>query len=83
MPSIWFGQERKSGPTTSCLHRRSTSAKVSLAGLVLMKLMPNRDLDRVHLRDMIDVDLVGRDLLEELPPELAARLDALLTESGR
>ena len=48
-----------------------------------MKLMPNRDLDRVHLRDMIDVGLVGRDLLEELPPELAARLDALLTESGR
>ena len=56
---------------------------VSLPGLVLMKLMSNRDQDRVHLRDMIDVGLIGRELLEELPPELTERLDALLTESGR
>src|SRR6266404_8463171 len=51
---------------------------VSLAGLVRMKLMSNRDQDRVHLRDLIDVGLVGRDLLASLPQELAARLDALL-----
>ncbi len=56
---------------------------VSLAGLVRMKLMSNRDQDRVHLRDMIDVDLLGRDLLAGLPPELASRLDALLMEAGR
>ncbi len=56
---------------------------VSLAGLVRMKLMSNRDQDRVHLRDLIDVGLVGRDLLAELPPDLATRLDALLAESGR
>ena len=56
---------------------------VTLAGLVRMKLMSNRDQDRVHLRDLIDVDLIGRDLLPSLPPELAARLDALLTEGGR
>jgi hypothetical protein len=56
---------------------------VSLAGLVRMKLMSNRDQDRVHLRDMIDVGLVERGLLQTLPPELASRLDALLTESGR
>jgi hypothetical protein len=56
---------------------------VSLAGLVRMKLMANRDQDRVHLRDLIDVGLVGRDLMPVLPCELAARLDALLTESGR
>jgi hypothetical protein len=58
-------------------------AVVSLAGLVRMKLMSNRDQDRVHLRDLIEVDLVGRDLLPALPPELASRLDALLTEAGR
>src|SRR5260370_30543935 len=52
---------------------------VSLLGLVRMKLMPNRDHDRVHLRDMIDVGLVNRDTVAQLPPELAARLDALLT----
>jgi hypothetical protein len=56
---------------------------VSLAGLVRMKLMANRDQDRVHLRDMIDVGLIGRDLIASLPAELTERLDALLTEQGR
>jgi hypothetical protein len=56
---------------------------VSLAALVLMKLMANRDLDRVHLRDMIEVGLVDRDLLAGLPTELAARLESLLVELGR
>ena len=56
---------------------------VSLAGLVPMKLMANRDQDRIHLRDLIDVGLVGRDLLAGLAPELAGRLDGLLTEAGR
>jgi hypothetical protein len=56
---------------------------VSLAGLVRMKLMSNRDQDRVHLRDLIDVGLVTRDLLTNLPPDLASRLDALLREFGR
>jgi hypothetical protein len=56
---------------------------VSLAGLVRMKVMSNRDQDRVHLRDLIDVGLISRDLLTTLPPELASRLDALLREAGR
>lgn len=45
--------------------------------------MANRDHERTHLRDMIDLGLVSRDLLASLPPELAQRLDALLTEVGR
>ena len=56
---------------------------VSLAGLVRMKLLSNRDQDRVHLRDMIAVGLIERDMLAALPPELAGRLDALLSEAGR
>ncbi|KKK80612.1 hypothetical protein LCGC14_2821750 [marine sediment metagenome] len=56
---------------------------VSLAGLVRMKLLAGRDQDRVHLRDMIDVGLVGRDLFDQLPADLASRLDILLTEAGR
>ena len=56
---------------------------VSLPGLVRMKLLSDRDVDRVHLRDMIDVGLIGRDMLGHLPPELTGRLDALLAESGR
>lgn len=56
---------------------------VSLPGLVRMKLMANRDQDRVHLRDLIEVDLIHRDLLATLPPELASRLEPLLREAGR
>jgi hypothetical protein len=56
---------------------------VSLVGLVQMKLQSNRDQDRVHLRDMIDVGLVGRELLDQLPRALGERLIALLVESGR
>jgi hypothetical protein len=58
-------------------------AVVSLAGLVRMKLMANRDQDRVHLRDLIDVGLVDRGFLRDLPPDLASRLDGLLAELGR
>jgi hypothetical protein len=56
---------------------------VSLPALARMKLLSNRDQDRVHLRDLIEVDLVGRNLLPGLPPELATRLNDLLTEAGR
>ncbi|MBN1909559.1 MAG: nucleotidyl transferase AbiEii/AbiGii toxin family protein [Pirellulales bacterium] len=56
---------------------------VSLAGLVRMKLMSHRDQDRVHLRDLIDVELIDRALLAQLPSELASRLEALLSEMGR
>jgi hypothetical protein len=56
---------------------------VTLPGLVRMKLMANRDHDRAHLRDMIDVNLVDRGMLHDLPTELADRLNALLTEAGR
>ena len=56
---------------------------VSLPGLVLMKLLANRDQDRVHLRDMIDAGLVGREMLRQIPPSLAQRLEVLLIELGR
>jgi hypothetical protein len=56
---------------------------VSLAGLVRMKLLANRDQDRVHLPDMVDMALIGREMLDGLTPELARRLDVLLSEAGR
>jgi hypothetical protein len=56
---------------------------VCLPGLVRMKLLSNRDQDRVHLRDLIDVGLVDRDFLKDLPSDLSSRLDALLSEAGR
>jgi len=48
-----------------------------------MKLIANRDQDRVHLRDLIEVGLIDRAMMQTLPTELASRLDALLAEAGR
>jgi hypothetical protein len=56
---------------------------VSLLGLVRMKLLANRDQDRVHLRDLIEVGLITRELEKSLPSELAARLDPLLKDAGQ
>lgn len=56
---------------------------VSLPGLVTMKLMANRDHDRAHLRDMIDVGLIDRNLAAKLPEPLAGQLKTLLQEQGR
>ena len=56
---------------------------VTLEALVRMKLMANRDHDRVHLRDMIGIGLVGHEHLAGLPPILADRLRALLDEPAQ
>ena len=56
---------------------------VSLPGLVRMKLLACRDRDRVHLTDMIEVGLIGREMLAGLTLELARRLEVLLSEAGR
>lgn len=86
---LWAGEKvRPEYPLPSpAINERTTLDPgrhvVSLSGLARMKLMSNRDQDRVHLRDLIDVGLLSRDLLGELPSELAERLNALLTELGR
>jgi hypothetical protein len=49
-----------------------------LEPLVRMKLTAFRDKDRMHLRDMIDVELVDESWSSRLPPELSARLKELL-----
>jgi hypothetical protein len=49
-----------------------------LEALVKMKLTSFRDKDRMHLRHMIDVELVDESFRERLPAELAARLKELL-----
>lgn len=86
---IWAGEKvRPEHPLPApTIDRRQTIEPgiqvASLPALVLMKLLSNRDQDRLHLRDLIDVELVTRDFLKDLPQELASRLDALLTDSGR
>jgi hypothetical protein len=85
---IWAGQKVRPEyplPSPELNERESLEPGiqvVSLSGLVRMKLMSNRDQDRVHLRDLIDVGLVERALVSSLPADLASRLDALLSESG-
>jgi hypothetical protein len=84
---LWAGQRVQPDsllPSPAIDERRTLEAMqvVSIEGLVRMKLTSNRDQDRVHLRDMIAVGLVTRDQLTDLPAELAARLDALLGETG-
>jgi hypothetical protein len=86
---VWAGEKVKANdplPNPAIderLELEPGKSVVSLPGLVRMKLMANRDKDRVHLRDMIDVGLIDRAMLAGLPAELAARLDSLLSEAGR
>jgi hypothetical protein len=86
---VWAGELVRAGDTVAT---PDVADRVNLPGnhdvatlprLVEMKLMANRDQDRVHLRDLIDVGLVDRATLASLPAELASRLDTLLKESGR
>jgi hypothetical protein len=51
---------------------------LTLESLVRMKLTSYRDKDRTHLRDMLEVGLIGATWCERLPPELAARLQHIL-----
>lgn len=51
---------------------------VLLEPLVRMKLDSNRTIDKVHVRDMIDVGLVDAGWLGRFPPQLDARLQHLI-----
>lgn len=53
-----------------------------LDALVRMKLTAFRDKDKMHLRDMLDVELVDESWLDRLPPELATRLKQLIEDSN-
>lgn len=51
---------------------------ITLDALVEMKLLSNRDKDKMHVRDLMGVGLVDRAWLAKVPSELAPRLKALL-----
>jgi Uncharacterised nucleotidyltransferase len=51
---------------------------LNLDALVRMKLTSFRDKDRMHLRDMIDVELIDQSWTNRMPPALASRLQELL-----
>jgi hypothetical protein len=86
---VWAGEFVRAGephPAPTLDGRQFLEAQVAIASLydlVLMKLSANRDQDRVHLRDMIDVGLIDRSLWQLLPGDLQPLLDQLLTTAGR
>ena len=51
-----------------------------LIALVRMKLTAFRDKDRMHLRDMLDVELIDESWVGRVPPELASRLKDLIDD---
>ncbi|MDB5385466.1 MAG: hypothetical protein JWM11_1112 [Planctomycetaceae bacterium] len=53
---------------------------LTLEALVRMKLNSFRNKDRMHLRDMVDVELVNESWCDRFPPELGARLRELLDD---
>lgn len=55
---------------------------VALEPLVRMKLIANRDKDRTHIRDFIEVGLIDATWPARFPPELATRLQHVLDTPG-
>lgn len=60
--------------------RTVTGLVLGLEALVRMKLTSNRDKDRVHLRDLIEVGLVDGNWPARFPDPLRGRLQALLDD---
>jgi hypothetical protein len=56
---------------------------LSLRALVQIKLTAFRDKDKTHLRDLLEVGLIDASWGRHYPPELAARLQALVDSPGR
>ena len=53
---------------------------LSLESLVRMKLNVFRDKDRMHLRDMLDVELINASWRDRFSPELSRRLQELIDD---
>jgi hypothetical protein len=52
-------------------------AVIDLLPLLVMKLTANRDKDRTHIRDMLELQMITPELEAQLPADLRARLDAI------
>ena len=64
-------------PDVSESEQTETFRLLSLDGLVRMKLTSFRDKDRMHLRDLINVNLVDDSWLNRVPPALRSKLREL------
>lgn len=67
-------------PRIEQCERVKNACTLSLESLVRMKLTSFRDKDRMHLRDMLDVELIDASWLPRFSPELQNRLQALIDD---
>ena len=58
----------------------NTQKVLTLEALVRMKLNVFRDKDRMHLRDMLDVELIDQSWTARFQPELASWLQQLIDD---
>ena len=78
---VWAGEKVRpsySQPAPSVDERVSDPggfAVLGLAALVCMKLTSYRDIDRVHVADLLRVGLIDQDVRRGLPTELLERLE--------
>jgi hypothetical protein len=82
---LWAGQKVKSDyvspvPSVEDCQRMQGKRIIGLVEMVRMKLLSNRDKDRVHLRDMIGVGLIDSHWPELFEPPLNERLQVLLDD---
>ncbi|MFV2068308.1 MAG: hypothetical protein ACC645_15160, partial [Pirellulales bacterium] len=50
---------------------------IELPALVVMKLQSFRDIDRVHIRDLLSVGLIDAAVVDKLPADLRRRLQEI------
>ena len=84
---MWAGEKVKpnellANPDVSDAQIADNFRVLSLRALVQIKLTAFRDKDKTHLRDLIEVGLLGETWPPKFPPELAARLQNLLDTPG-
>ncbi|HVP11386.1 MAG TPA: hypothetical protein VMV94_09405 [Phycisphaerae bacterium] len=52
-------------------------AVIDLKSLLVMKLTANRDKDRTHIRELLELNMITPELESQLPDDLKARLEAI------
>lgn len=74
------GGDFESNPDVEPLELADGFHTIPLEALVRMKLNSFRDKDRVHIRDMISLDMIDHSWTTKYPPELGQRLQAILDD---
>ena len=72
--------DQVANPDAACSTRIDSYQVLNLPDLVVMKLTAYRIVDRVHLRDLLDVGLIDQTWTSRYPPELAGRLQLLIDD---